>query len=170
MTETTAHCAPCGDATDRDLATLFGARSSGSIPSRTDHSDRAISVDDQLNVLAVANEVDDFAPTAFVGRHVEHRQNAIGLLGIGEKVPDISVDHFSAQNITSSNGDGEIDSLGHDLVPDPRISARYDRPLNMIAIGLDGEDDVYLPRDGAFSFLDEIAQALEVQAKLGGTA
>lgn len=53
---------------------------------------------------------------------------------------------------------------------DPRISARYDRPLNMIAISIDGEDDVYLPRDGAFTFSDEIAQALEVQAKLGGAA
>ncbi|QXC40915.1 hypothetical protein [Rhodococcus qingshengii] len=55
-------------------------------------------------------------------------------------------------------------------VDDPRISARYDRPLNMIAISVDGEDDVYLPRDGAFTFSDEIAEALEVQAKLGGAA
>ncbi|GAB6925850.1 hypothetical protein JCM9803A_63000 [Rhodococcus erythropolis] len=71
---------------------------------------------------------------------------------------------------------GEAGSVGGTSVPptekadDPRISARYDRALNMIAISVDGEDDVYLPRDGAFTFSDEIAQALEVQAKLGGAA
>ena len=71
---------------------------------------------------------------------------------------------------------GEAESVGGtsvssaEKVEDPRISARYDRPLNMIAISVDGEDDVYLPRDGAFTFSDEIAQALEVQAKLGGAA
>ncbi|MGC0364771.1 hypothetical protein ABH922_002755 [Rhodococcus sp. 27YEA15] len=53
---------------------------------------------------------------------------------------------------------------------DPIISARYDRPLNQIAISVEGEDDVYLPRGNAFSFMDQIAQALEVQAKLGGAA
>ncbi len=71
---------------------------------------------------------------------------------------------------------GEAGSVGGasvsstEKVDDPRISARYDRALNMIAISVDGEDDVYLPRDGAFNFSDEIAQALEVQAKLGGAA
>ncbi|MFD4932674.1 hypothetical protein ACFWMS_28230 [Peribacillus butanolivorans] len=71
---------------------------------------------------------------------------------------------------------GEAGSVGGssvsstEKVDDPRISARYDRALNMIAISVDGEDDVYLPRDGAFAFSDKIRVALEVQAKLGGAA
>ncbi|MBW0294019.1 hypothetical protein ATN37_25495 [Rhodococcus sp. MH15] len=67
-----------------------------------------------------------------------------------------------------SVGGASVSSTGK--VDDPKISARYDRALNMIAISVDGEDAVYLPRDDAFTFMDDIAQALEVQAKLGGAA
>lgn len=74
-------------------------------------------------------------------------------------------------NISCDAGSEEVARKAKsEKVDDPRISARYDRALNMIAISVDGEDDVYLPRDGAFTFSDEIAQALEVQAKLGGAA
>lgn len=52
----------------------------------------------------------------------------------------------------------------------PAISVRYDKPLNLIALSVDGTDDIYLDRDSGFSLMDQIALALEVQAKLGGTA
>lgn len=74
-------------------------------------------------------------------------------------------------NISCDAGSEEVArKVKSEKVDDPRISARYDRPLNMIAISIDGEDDVYLPRDGAFTFSDEIAEALKVQAKHGGAA
>ncbi|WP_341513674.1 hypothetical protein AAC389_15855 [Rhodococcus qingshengii] len=112
---------------------------------------------------------------------LEARRFADGeLLGqndCAELGPDV-VTHKTSPSVDGC-GDptvGETGSVGGtsvsstEKVDDPRISARYDRPLNMIAISVDGEDDVYLPRDGAFTFSDEIAQALEVQAKLGGAA
>lgn len=84
--------------------------------------------------------------------------------------PSPSVDSSCSSSVGASGASVNSSACPVEKVDDPRISARYDRPLNMIAISVDGEDDVYLPRDGAFTFSDEIAQALEVQAKLGGAA
>ncbi|MDV6267030.1 hypothetical protein [Rhodococcus globerulus] len=53
---------------------------------------------------------------------------------------------------------------------DPAASARYDRALNMIALSVDGTDDVYLDRDNAFGLGDQLRIALETQAKLGGAS
>ncbi|QXW04048.1 hypothetical protein [Rhodococcus globerulus] len=53
---------------------------------------------------------------------------------------------------------------------DPSVSVRYDKSLNMIALSVDGTDDVYFDRDSGFSLMDQIARVLEVQAKLGGAS
>ncbi|MCQ4150254.1 hypothetical protein [Rhodococcus qingshengii] len=50
----------------------------------------------------------------------------------------------------------------------PAVDVRYDRALNMIALSVDGADDIHFGRDSTFSLMDEIEKALEVQAKLGG--
>jgi|GEM_PF-5705912 len=59
---------------------------------------------------------------------------------------------------------------GFTKIEHPAISVRYDQPLNMIALSVDGTDDIYFDRDSTFSLMDEMEKALEVQAKLGGVA
>lgn len=81
-----------------------------------------------------------------------------------------SVDGCGDPTVGEAESVGDASVSSTDKVDDPEILARYDRALNMIAISVDGEDDVYFPRDDAFSFMDDIARALEVQAKLGGAA
>lgn len=55
-------------------------------------------------------------------------------------------------------------------VTDPHISARYDAPLNAIALSVDGTDDLYFDRDATFLLVDELLTAVRDQAKNGGLA
>ena len=55
-------------------------------------------------------------------------------------------------------------------VTDPHISARYDAPLNAIAMSVGGTDDLYFDRDATFLLVDELRAALHDQAKNGGLA
>lgn len=55
-------------------------------------------------------------------------------------------------------------------VNNPHISARYDAPLNAIAMSIGGKDDVYFDRDATVLLIDELLSALRDQAKNGGLA
>ena len=55
-------------------------------------------------------------------------------------------------------------------VEDPHISARFDAPLNVIALRVGDTDDLFFDRDATFLVVDELLAALKDQAKNGGLA
>lgn len=74
----------------------------------------------------------------------------------------------TAQSLSFGAGDASANPATE--VTDPHISARYDAPLNAIAMSVGGADDLYFDRHATFLLVDELLTALRDQAKNGGLA
>lgn len=81
-----------------------------------------------------------------------------------------SVDDAGAHSVGDGLGAGDASATPATEVTDPHISARYDAPLNAIAMSVGGTDDLYFDRDATFLLVDELRAALHDQAKSGGLA
>lgn len=81
-----------------------------------------------------------------------------------------SVDDAGAHSVGDGPGAGDASATPAAEVADPHISARYDAPLNAIAMCVGGTDDLYFDRDATFLLIDELRAALHDQAKNGGLA
>nr|WP_136471346.1 hypothetical protein [Rhodococcus qingshengii]THJ70694.1 hypothetical protein EU244_15255 [Rhodococcus qingshengii] len=84
--------------------------------------------------------------------------------------PSPSVDDAGAHSVGDGPGAGDASATPAAEVTDPHISARYDAPLNAIAMSVGGTDDLYFDRDATFLLIDELRAALHDQAKNGGLA
>lgn len=80
------------------------------------------------------------------------------------------VDDAGAHSVGDGPGAGDASATPATGVTDPHISARYDAPLNAIAMSVGGTDDLYFDRDATFLLVDELRAALHDQAKNGGLA
>lgn len=81
-----------------------------------------------------------------------------------------SVVDAGAHTLGDGPGAGDASATPATEVTDPHISARYDAPLNAIAMSVGGTDDLYFDRDATFLLVDELLTALRDQAKNGGLA
>lgn len=81
-----------------------------------------------------------------------------------------SVDGAGAHSVGDGPGAGDASATPATEVTNPHISARYDAPLNAIALSVGGTDDLYFDRDATFLLIDELRAALHDQAKNGGLA
>lgn len=81
-----------------------------------------------------------------------------------------SIDDAGAHSVGDGPGAGGASATPATEVTDPHISARYDAPLNAIAMSVGGTDDLYFDRDATFLLIDELRAALHDQAKNGGLA
>lgn len=81
-----------------------------------------------------------------------------------------SVDDAGAHSVGDGLVAGDASTTPATEVTDPHISARYDAPLNAIAMSVGGTDDLYFDRDATFLLVDELLTALRDQAKNGGLA
>lgn len=81
-----------------------------------------------------------------------------------------SVDDAGAHSVGDGLVAGDASATPATEVTDPHISARYDAPLNAIAMSVGGTDDLYFDRDATFLLVDELRAALHEQAKNGGLA
>lgn len=79
-------------------------------------------------------------------------------------------DDAGAHSVGDGPGAGDASANPATEVTDPHISARYDSPLNAIAVSVGGADDLYFDRDATFLLIDELRAALHDQAKNGGLA
>ncbi|MDZ7910776.1 MAG: hypothetical protein U5O16_02920 [Rhodococcus sp. (in: high G+C Gram-positive bacteria)] len=79
-----------------------------------------------------------------------------------------SVDDAGAHSVGDGPGARDASATPATEVTDPHISARYDAPLNAIAMSVGGTDDLYFDRDATFLLVDELRAALHDQAKNGG--
>lgn len=77
-------------------------------------------------------------------------------------------DDAGAHSVGDGPGAGDASATPATEVTDPHISARYDAPLNAIAMSVGGSDDLYFDRDATFLLIDELRAALHDQAKNGG--
>lgn len=90
----------------------------------------------------------------------------------GVKVGDINLGHEtspSAHDVGAhSVGDADVaggdSASAADKVTDPAVSFRFDAALDMIAVSIDGEDDIYLPYATATAASRELSAELRIQA------
>lgn len=103
--------------------------------------------------------------------HVFRQRSAESESGISKShETSPSVDDAGAHSVGDGPGAGDASATPAAEVTDPHISARYDAPLNAIAMSVGGTDDLYFDRDATFLLVDELRAALHEQAKNGGLA